>query len=270
MEPGAWAPAYWTDGSHGGSSHGSVTKRLLPGLFLRRRHPRVTVMTGKKKLFSKRHALIAGVIVLVALGAFAALYYSGFDWQRIPRTMEKLNTAVLLALGATLPLAGFPISLVYLSLGARFGPLAGLAVVIAITALHLVATHWIARSFLRKRLTDFIEGRGHKVPQVPKGENTSVSLIVMLAPGIPYFIRNYVLALSGILFRIYFCVALPVHLLRSFVVLFLGDLGSAPSGRGAVVLALIYGTKFAIFAVVAWRLRLRHRRRHGTAKMEAV
>ncbi len=228
-------------------------------------------MSGKKKkLFSKRHFLIAGVTVMVAAGVCVALYYSGFDWQRIPRAMEKLNTAVLLALAATLPLAGFPISLVYLSLGARFGPLAGLAVVTVVTAAHLVATHWIARSFLRKRLTAFIEDRGHKVPQVPKGDNTAVALIVMLAPGVPYFIRNYVLALSGIPLRIYFCVALPVHLLRSFVVLFLGDLGSAPSGRGAVLLAIIYAVKFTIFAVVAWRLRLRHRRRHGTAKMEAV
>ncbi|MBC8041173.1 MAG: hypothetical protein H7Y06_11570, partial [Opitutaceae bacterium] len=126
-------------------------------------------MSGKKKLFSKRQCLIAGVAVLLALSVFAALYYSGFDWQRIPRAMEKLNTAVLLSLSATLPLAGFPISLVYLSLGARFGPLAGLAVVAAVTTLHLLATHWIARSFLRERLTRFIEARGHKVPQVPKG-----------------------------------------------------------------------------------------------------
>lgn len=227
-------------------------------------------MSGKKKLFSKRHCLIAGVGVLVALGVCAALYCTDFDWQRIPRAMERLNTAVLLPLSATLPLVGFPISLVYLSLGARFGPMGGPAVVAAITAVHLIATHLIARSFLRKRLTDFIEGRGHKVPQVPKGENVSVSLIVMLAPGLPYFIRNYVLGLSGIPLRVYFCVALPVHLLRSFVVLFLGDLGSAPSGRGAVLLGIIYATKFAIFAVVAWRLRLRHRRLHGSAKMEAV
>lgn len=223
-------------------------------------------MPGKKKLFSKRHWLIAGVIVLLVAGICGGLFYTDFDWQKIPRAMERLNTAALLALTAVLPLLGFPISLVYLSLGARFGPLGGLAVVTAITSVHLVATHWIGRSFLKDRLKRFIEKRGHHIPQVPKGDDTAIALIVMLAPGIPYFIRNYVLALSGIPLRIYFCVALPVHLLRSFVALFLGDFGSAPSGRGVALLVLIYATKLAIFAVVAWRLRLRHRRRHSTAE----
>src|SRR5690606_16224422 len=92
-----------------------------------------------------------GLLLVVLAGALIAwLIAIDFDWQSIPRALERTNTALLLSLTATLPVFGFPISLVYLSLGARFGPLGGLAVVAVITTLHLVITHWIAHSFLRE------------------------------------------------------------------------------------------------------------------------
>ena len=191
------------------------------------------------------------------------MLHSDFDWQRIARAMARLNTGVLLAMTTVLPLAGFPVSIVYLSLGARFGPVEGIGIVAAITTLHLLATHAIARSFLRKRLERFIERRGHEIPPVPSGENATVALIVMLAPAVPYFLRNYVLGLSGIPLRIYFPIALPVHLLRSYIALFLGDFGGSPSHRGLWLLGLIYAVKFSIFALIAWRLRLRHKLKSG-------
>jgi len=145
-------------------------------------------------------------------------------------------------------------------IGARFGPEIGLMVVAGITALHLLGTHWVARGFLRARLQRFIERRNHHVPEVPPGENGAIALMIMLAPGIPYFLRNYVLALSGIPLRIYFAIAMPIHVLRSYVALFLGDIGSGPSGRAWIFLGIFYGTKLAIFAGVAWWLRARHKR----------
>ena len=201
-------------------------------------------------------------MVALALGALVWwLIAIDYDWQSIPRAMSRLNTGAVLALTITLPLFGFPISMVYLLIGARFGPVVGLAVVTGVTALHLIGTHWIARSFLREPLKRFLERRNHRVPEVPHGENAAVALMVMLAPAIPYFIRNYVLALSGIPLRIYFGIALPIHVLRSYVALFLGDFGGAPSRRGLIILGSIYVVKFSIFAIVAWRLRLRHKRK---------
>lgn len=184
--------------------------------------------------------------------------------------MERMNTGLLLALTATLPVFGFPISLVYLSLGARFGPVAGLGAVAAITLVHLLGTHLIARGVLREPLRRFIERRKHSVPEVPPGENAVVALMIMLAPGVPYFIRNYLLGLSGIPFRIYVWIALPVHLLRSYVALFLGDFGGAPSRNGLIILGVIYVTKLAIFALIAWRLRVRHLRKKKAAAEAAT
>lgn len=212
-----------------------------------------TPKSKRRWLYGGLAALALGVVVLL-------LAASDFDWQAIPRAMGKLNTAAVLALTSVLPVAGFPISMVYLLIGARFGPEVGLCVVTGITSLHLLGTHWVARSFLRAPLLRFIERRKHRVPEVPPGENAAIALMIMLAPGIPYFVRNYVLALSGIPLRIYFAIALPIHVLRSYVALFIGDIGSEPSGRAWVFLAIFYGTKLAIFAGVAWWLRRRHKR----------
>ncbi|MDF3057133.1 MAG: associated Golgi protein [Rariglobus sp.] len=209
---------------------------------------------------SKRRWLLGSLALLVLGGIVFGLIAAGFDWRAIPRALDKLNTAAVLAVTTVLPLVGFPISMVYLVIGARFGPVPGLCVVAGITALHLLGTHWVARSFLRKPLQRFVERHQHHVPEVPPGENAAIALMVMLAPAIPYFVRNYVLALSGISLRIYFGIALPIHLLRSYVALFLGNVSEDPSHRAWIFLGVFYGTKLAIFAGVAWWLRARHKR----------
>lgn len=213
--------------------------------------------------------LAGGMVALAIAVTVIWLVQADFDWKAIPRAMDKLNTGVLLGLTATLPLAGFPISIVYLLLGGRFGPIGGLGMVAAITAFHLVATHWIARSFLREPLQNILKKRDHKIPTVAPGENAAVAAVVMLAPGIPYFIRNYVLALSGIPLRIYFWIALPVHVLRSYVALFIGDFDGKPSRSGWIFLVCFYVTKLAIFALIAWRLRVRHKRKAALAAERA-
>jgi uncharacterized membrane protein YdjX (TVP38/TMEM64 family) len=209
---------------------------------------------------SKRRWLIGGLAALALGGAAFWLITADFDWQAIPRAMDRLNAPTILLLSAVLPLAGLPISMVYLLIGVRFGPAVGLGIVAAMTALHLLGTHWIARSFLRRPLLLLIARHKHRVPEVPPGENVAVSLMAMLAPAIPYFVRNYVLALSGIPIRVYFWVALPIHVLRSYVALFLGGIGSSSSQHGLVFLAIFYSTKLTIFACVAWWLRRRHKR----------
>jgi len=199
-------------------------------------------------------------MVLTLGGVVAWIMIADVHWQAIPRAMSRLNTSSILALTTVLPLAGFPISLVYLLLGARFGPVTGLGIVSGITAIHLLGTHWIARSFLKGPLQRFMGRHPHRVPTVLPGENGPLALMIMIAPAIPYFVRNYVLALSGIPLRVYFAVALPVHVARSYVVLFLGDFGSSPSRSGLIFLGVFYTLQFTILAGLAWWLRRHHQR----------
>jgi len=211
---------------------------------------------------SSKRRWVIGCVCAIILGAtlWWAISSTGPDWRSLLRRMSTLNSTALLLLSTVLPLAGFPITLVYLLVGARFGRLLGLGVVGVITAIHLLGTHWITRSFFRRPLLLFMARHKHHVPKVPPGENGAIALMLMLTPAIPYFIRNYALALSGIPLRIYFCVALPIHLLRSYVALFLGNFGSSPSRQGLIFLGGFYAMQLAILAGVAWWLRRRHQR----------
>ncbi len=209
---------------------------------------------------SKRPWLIGGLVVLIFGGVIAWIMIAEIDWQALPRAMNRLDTPAILALTAVLPVVGFPISMVYLLLGARFGPVVGMGIVAGITAIHLLSTHWITRGFLRQPLMRFMSRHNHRVPAVLPGENGAISLMIMIAPAIPYFVRNYVLALSGIPFRVYFTIALPVHVARSYVVLFLGDFGSSPSRSGLIFLGVVYACQFTILGGLAWWLRRHHQR----------
>lgn len=199
---------------------------------------------------------------LLAAGASLVVMLASreFDWASISRTIAGFNSSVVILLMALLPLAGFPISVVYLVAGARFGPLAGLPVVAGVTAFHLLATYWITRSFLRAPLQRLLTGRGHRLPHVPPGDYAGVCVLGALVPGPPYFTRNYLLALTDIPLRTYFWVCLVVYVARSYVSILLGDLTSDPDRLHLAVLLGVYALKLAICAYVVWRLRRRHAR----------
>jgi uncharacterized membrane protein YdjX (TVP38/TMEM64 family) len=205
--------------------------------------------------------LIGFAVIAVAIAVFP--FIRGFDWAGLQHQIEGLNPFLLIGLMATLPVAGFSIGIVYLIAGAKFGPLLGGVVVAGATATHLVLTHWISRSFLREPLERFIAKRKHHLPDIPPSEHGALSVMAALIPGLPYFIRNYLLALSGVPFRIYFWICLSIYVARSYVAIFLGDLSGDPSRRGFVILVAVYVVKLGICAWLIARMRKRYKLRHS-------
>src|SRR6478736_1966432 len=82
----------------------------------------------------------AALAVAVAAGLLV-LHFAEFEWRElwhdVPGWLERVNRPLALALMATLPIVGFPVSAVYLSIGAIFGPVWGGLVVAGITVVHL-------------------------------------------------------------------------------------------------------------------------------------
>lgn len=231
-----------------------ATPRARPGKDRRRQNGYL------QKLRPRQLAWIFAVVI--AIGALIAVLLShDFDWSAVNRAIAGFNSGVVILLMALLPLVGFPISLVYLMAGARFGPWLGLPVVILVTAVHLVGTYWITRSFLRGPLERFLARRRYRLPHIPAGEYGSVCLLAALVPGPPYFARNYLLALTDIPFRIYFWVCLSVYVVRSVVAIMIGDLASDPDTGQLLLLVGVYLLKLGICAYVVWRLRRIHKRR---------
>ena len=204
-------------------------------------------------------AAIAGAVV----AALLIVLYTDLSWENVTDWIDGVNPALALPLMALLPIAGFPIAIVYLFAGARFGPLGGGLVVAAITAVHLLGTYLIARSFLRAPLQRFIEKRHKHLPEIPEDEQAAVCVIATLVPALPYFVRNYLLALGGVKLKYFFMVCLPIYVARSYVTILLGDMGNAPNRNKIIILVMVDVLKVAICALVVWRLRMHHRKFHG-------
>jgi uncharacterized membrane protein YdjX (TVP38/TMEM64 family) len=230
----------------GGSRHGAHYK-LLFGL-----------AEHKKKLW-----WVAAYALLLIVAVTLVWRYTDVSWSSIIDWIDGLNPWLVLPLMAVLPIGGFPISVVYLFAGARFGPFWGGVVVAAVTTAHLLGTYLIARSFLRAPLQRFIERRNAHLPEIPVDEHAAICVIAALVPGLPYVVRNYLLALSGVKLSYYIGVCVPIYVARSYVTILLGDMGSEPSRTKIVILLAVDVVKVAVCALVIWRLREHHRKYHG-------
>lgn len=198
--------------------------------------------------------LLAAVLVLAG---GLALYHADFDWQSLPGLLERVNRPLALLLMATLPIVGFPISAVYLAAGALFGPLVGALVVTGATTVHLLATHGLARTVLRKQIERLRKKWNHRIPRLPEGEFATLIAMVVIVPGPPYLARNSLLALSGAPLRYLLGVGVPLYVARSCVTIFLGDLGNDPSLQALGILAAVFATKLVISGLLFQRLRHR-------------
>lgn len=214
-------------------------------------------MLSKFKARWRLLAMAGLAALVVVVGLVVAV-----DWGALRQTMETMDRGPLLVLVAVLPLFGFSISVVYLVVGAVFGGWLGMTVVAGITAVHLVGSHWIARSFLRGPLTRFLERKKRRLPELPAGAEWAVALMTALVPGLPYFVRNYLLALSSIPLRLYFWICWPVYVFRSSLVIFLGDFSGDLSWNRAGLLGGVLLLKVAICAWLIHWLSSRYKAGH--------
>ncbi|HEX2862271.1 MAG TPA: hypothetical protein VHN79_11550 [Lacunisphaera sp.] len=214
-------------------------------------------LTVFRSLKSKHRILAAAAAAVIVAGL--VVLSAAVDWRALRMMMETMDRGPLVVLVAVLPLFGFSIGISYLVIGAVFGGMPGMAVVGGITAIHLVGSHWIARSFMRGPLQRYLNRRGKKLPELPKGEEWAVALMTALVPGLPYFVRNYLLALSDIPLRIYFFVCWPVYVIRSSLVIFLGDFSGDISAQRVGLLAGVLVVKVGICAYLLHRLRVRYK-----------
>lgn len=197
---------------------------------------------------------ILAVLVVAGLVIFYFIYKP--DLKQIHTQIAGNHWLVVFLLVAILPIFGFSIAITYVVVGAKFGAGWGLVVIALASVIHLIGSHWIATSFLRKRIEAFIAKRKYKLPHVPDGENVSVSLMTAIIPGLPYFVRNYLLALAGIPLKTYFWICLPVYVFRSLLTILAADyFGDGFTAKKFVFLGGVFLVKVAICAYIIKRLR---------------
>lgn len=211
----------------------------------------------------RRIGRFLGLLLFAGLGVGLAVEIATgeLSWRGVIDTIASWNGAAVFAAITVLPVAGFSVAITYIVAGVKFGPWLGGLAVAAATAVHLLASYAIAKSVLRGPLERFLARRRHHLPHVPKGEDASVAAMAALVPGLPYFARNYLLALTDVPLRVYFWVCWPIYVVRSYVAILLGDLGTKPDGRTVAILVTVYVVKLSICVYLLWRIRRRIRRR---------
>jgi uncharacterized membrane protein YdjX (TVP38/TMEM64 family) len=192
-------------------------------------------------------------VILVALLVWLVDLKALHDWA------GRLNGTAVFALMVVLPLIGVPVSVLYAVGGAKFGQPWGLVLAAAAIAAHLVASWWIAHSWLRRPLDALLRRMRYKKPQVPRGEYIPICLLIALIPGVSYTIKNYLMVLGGVPFRPFFWTCLPAHFFHAILGVLFGDFTGAMT-TPKVVFLIAYALLLAgLSHYVVRRLRARKR-----------
>jgi uncharacterized membrane protein YdjX (TVP38/TMEM64 family) len=164
---------------------------------------------AKRKLLIRGGAL--GLVVLVA----GVLVLRGIEVRPlIDQGMAMIRGAgpwVFFSALAVLPVFGAPLLAFTIPAGEAFAgqmTLAGvLAATLAAIAVNLVLTYWLARRAVRPMLERLLRRFGYTVPRVTAENALSITLLVRLTPGPPFFLQGYILGLADVPFRLFMLVS---------------------------------------------------------------
>src|SRR6266511_5808051 len=109
-------------------------------------------MLSRHIKISWRQLLGAALIVSMVGLVWIALAGLGLNPHEFHTKVSSLNPILTFGLMALLPIFGFSIGVVYVIAGARFGSELGIVLITFATAVHLIGSYWIAKSFLRTRI----------------------------------------------------------------------------------------------------------------------
>jgi uncharacterized membrane protein YdjX (TVP38/TMEM64 family) len=232
-------------------------------------------MSRKPTAAQKKALLIKLAAALAVVGIAALLVLRGLDL----RALLEETLALIRELGpwaffggmAVLPAFGFPLSPFWLGAAPVFAAELGLPLVILLAGaglfVNLVLTYWLARYALRPPLAWLVRRLGYELPEVSADNHVTVSVLVRVTPGPPFFMQSYLLGLAEIPFRIYLLVSWPIAMAMGIGVIFFGD--SLAHGKGKLALLALAGLVALAVGFKLLRLRMMKAKREA-AQVAAV
>jgi len=164
--------------------------------------------------------VVAATLMLAGVVYLARKYeWSGWldEWVN-----KKTPTLWFVGFMVLLPNFGFPIVAFLLLAGAKFGLVGGLLVAMVTMPVHLLVSFLLVHSFFRPLLTKMLRKLGYGLSRIPENRVVPFTVLFVAVPGLPYAVKNYGLALTGIPFRYYFWISLPINVVLSIPVIGLG------------------------------------------------
>ncbi|MFT3782911.1 MAG: VTT domain-containing protein [Nibricoccus sp.] len=206
---------------------------------------------------------VAVVLKIWSLHELVDLAKTGVDRVRTwANTVGPFPFFVAMAL---LPAVGFPISVFSVLAGGLFVPQIGLvgALACALLALgiNIALTYWLARYALRPVLEALIKRLGYKMPEVSEDNHVSLTLLVRITPGPPYFVQGYLLGLAGVRFVTYLWLSWVAQGGYAIALVVFGD--SLMKGNGKIIFLAV--SLLVVVAIVIKMLRKRIERKKQAA-----
>lgn len=124
---------------------------------------------------------------------------------------KETHAAFFILLFTLLPMAAFPIMPFLILLGLKFGVAMGALIFFGGMAVHMTISYLVTHSFLRSYILKFAVRKGVDVPRIPENKMVLYSSIFLAVPGPSYAMKNYLLPLTGIPFRLYFTLNLLIQ-----------------------------------------------------------
>jgi uncharacterized membrane protein YdjX (TVP38/TMEM64 family) len=171
-----------------------------------------------KKILSHPHAWRVITVTAVTLIAMVVLYHF-IDIDTVRDYADRTNGFLVFALLTVLPLVGFPVNVLHVAAGLRFGFVLGMGLVALSILFQLLASYALVHLF-----PNLFARRLAKVrAKIPAAAHGTVCIFALLIPGIPFFLINYTLPLIGVPLRTYLSRCLPLHTLRAVLTVGLGQ-----------------------------------------------
>jgi uncharacterized membrane protein YdjX (TVP38/TMEM64 family) len=192
--------------------------------------------------------------VLLAAAVLGVVFIAWKVWNPddITLWLERVDPIAFFALMAVLPAVGIPMTPFLIIAGASFGGPIGVTGSLIAIALNLALCFVLAR-LLKPMLASLLRWLGHALPNLSaRGKSPArVALTVKLVPGVPAFLKSYVLAVTGIGFGPYFAVSMLISGAYAVLVVVLGKSLLDHERNNVLVIVLLLG----MVGLAVWRWR---------------
>jgi uncharacterized membrane protein YdjX (TVP38/TMEM64 family) len=165
-------------------------------------------------------------VALAVAAALLLLAAAWFSWDReaVLAWKRSASPPLFFAAMAILPALGLPLTPFYIVAGATFGVPIGLMGSMIALAVNLTLSYFIARSIPQAWLEGVLSRFGTKLPAFDETSGAiRFSVLVKLTPGVPMLLKNYLLGLSGVPFKVYLLTSLVTALLYAVPLMILGN-----------------------------------------------
>lgn len=207
-------------------------------------------MTHAISAIPLKFKLLAGAALLVLLAATLYLILTFDLFHRVTALVnDKTPPVLFLGLMLALPLAGVPLTLFLLFVGAKFGLFTGILLLEAVLPLQMAAAFLLAHGVRKPLAAYLVNRRQYRIPVVPDHHELMFSFFFITFPGFPYAVKLYLLPLAGVKFR--YCVWLNWAINGVMCIPFV-LLGKSAMDLNAEMFAATLVVFFILFGFLRW------------------